>query len=264
VHPVNEELLEQVFRDVALVPEEFPEDTFVKLHVLERFPVIHIARGKDEIQDLSPVVDYQVELEAVEPADGALPLLRHSLERPVLLLSFYMATAQRGGVNERDARALAQAHHLDEDGQRNANLPLQLHETIIGNSVRKISLHMLLNIKNIEAFQILERPAVKQDQDGHHLAPGHREFPVPFLDFRVRQRVLSDHVIKFFEKLVDNEINFCNFMVWNHSGIISVLFSFQRFKTTNFFAIFLLFIHFSYIELTLRLGKDEPSPRSYF
>ena len=110
---------------------------------------------------------------------------------------------------------------------------------------------MLLNIKNIEAFQILERPAVKQDQDGHHLAPGHREFPVPFLDFRVRQRVLSDHVIKFFEKLVDNEINFCNFMVWNHSGIISVLFSFQRFKTTNFFAIFLLFIHFSYIELTL-------------
>ncbi len=110
---------------------------------------------------------------------------------------------------------------------------------------------MLLNIKNIETFQILERPAVKQDQDGHHLAPGHREFPVPFLGFRVRQRVFSNHVIKFFEKLVDNEINFCNFMVWNHSGIISVLFSLQRFKTTNFFAIFLLFIHFSYIELTL-------------
>lgn len=40
-------------------------------------------------------------------------------------------------------------------------------------------------------------------------------------------------------------------MVGNHSGIISEYFIFQCFEFTNFFAVFLILIYFSYVELTL-------------
>jgi hypothetical protein len=42
---------------------------------------------------------------------------------------------------------------------------------------------MLLNVKDIEAFQVLECLAVEQDQDSHHFALEHRKFTVPLFCF---------------------------------------------------------------------------------
>lgn len=71
---------------------------------------------------------------------------------------------------------------------------------------------MFLNVKDIEDLQVLECPAVEQDQDGHHFALRHCEFTVPLPCICFWRRVIPDQVVKFFEKLVNYEINFCNFM----------------------------------------------------
>jgi hypothetical protein len=75
---------------------------------------------------------------------------------------------------------------------------------------------------------------VEQDQDSHYFALGHRKFAVPFPCFCILQRVIPDELIKFFEKFVNDEINFCNFMAGNHSGIISNLLLFSDLKILIF------------------------------
>jgi hypothetical protein len=104
-------------------------------------------------------------------------------------------------------------------------------DRVIGYGIGKIFLHMLLNVKDIEAFQVLECPAVEQDQDSHHFALGDRKFTAPLFCFCFLQRVAPDQVIKFFEKLVNYEINFCNFMAGNHSGIIRACLNFNAIKS---------------------------------
>jgi hypothetical protein len=49
------------FGDKMYIPKEFSENTFVKIHAFERLPVIHIARGNYKSQQLTLIVDYQVE-----------------------------------------------------------------------------------------------------------------------------------------------------------------------------------------------------------
>ena len=96
----------------------------MQVHILERFPVIHVARGKDKVEYFSLVVDNQVQFETVEPAYGALSLFGDTLECPMLLLPFYVATAKGRGIDKGDPGSLAHAHHLDEDCQRHTNLAL--------------------------------------------------------------------------------------------------------------------------------------------
>ena len=46
VDSVNEELFEEVFRDIAPVSEELPEDPFVEVHVFQGGSVVYIARSQ--------------------------------------------------------------------------------------------------------------------------------------------------------------------------------------------------------------------------
>ena len=47
---VNEELFEEVFRDIAPVTEELPEDPFVEVHVFQGSSVVDITRSKKKIK----------------------------------------------------------------------------------------------------------------------------------------------------------------------------------------------------------------------
>jgi hypothetical protein len=193
----------------------------MQIHIFERFPVIHIARGKNKVQKFSFIVDNQVKFETIEPADGILSFPGDILECFMLFLSFYVTTAKRGGVDKRYPRTLARAHHLDEDRQRHTNFALQFHETIIEYCVREIFPHILSDVKEIKTFQVLECPAVEQNKDSHYFTLKRRLFAVLFPCFCILQRVIPNELIKFFERFVNDEINFCNFMVGNHRGIIS-------------------------------------------
>lgn len=54
---------------------------------------------------------------------------------------------------------------------------------------------MFLNIKDIKTFQVLECPAMKQDQDSHYFALRHREFTLSFLCLYILQRVILNEMI---------------------------------------------------------------------
>lgn len=74
----------------------------MQIHIFKRFPVIHIARGKNKVQKFPLVVNNQVEIETIEPTDGVLPFFGDAFKGLMLFLSFYVTTAQWGGVDKGD------------------------------------------------------------------------------------------------------------------------------------------------------------------
>ena len=54
VDSVNEELFEEVFRDIAPVYEELPEDPFMEVHVFQGDSVVYIARSQKKTRAVPP------------------------------------------------------------------------------------------------------------------------------------------------------------------------------------------------------------------
>ena len=54
VDSVNEELFEEVFRDIASVSEELPEDPFVEVHVFQGGSVVYITRRQKKTRAVLP------------------------------------------------------------------------------------------------------------------------------------------------------------------------------------------------------------------
>ncbi len=94
---VHKKLLEQVLADVSPVSKS--EESLHELPVFERFPVIHVARRKPPLYNLSLVVDDQVQFEAVEPPHGALALSSPALHCLVHVHTLDMAGDKRRGVD---------------------------------------------------------------------------------------------------------------------------------------------------------------------
>jgi hypothetical protein len=92
--------------------------------VLEGLAVVNIALGNEEIDDLSPFVDDDMELEPKKPSHAAPALFRYSLEYPVLFFPFAMTYLYQGGIHKEDSRTLAQTTHLQEQYHRNYRLLL--------------------------------------------------------------------------------------------------------------------------------------------
>lgn len=59
--------------------------------VFQRFTVVSVPRRKGPLYYLAPVVDYDVQLEAVEPSHRALALGRPSPHRPMSVSPLYVA-----------------------------------------------------------------------------------------------------------------------------------------------------------------------------
>ena len=54
VDSVNEELFEEVFRDIVSVSEELPEDPFVEVHVFQGGSVVYITRSQKKTRAVHP------------------------------------------------------------------------------------------------------------------------------------------------------------------------------------------------------------------
>ena len=72
-----------------------------------------------------------MQLESEEPSHRALAPHGDALEHLVTVDALVAAHAHGRGVDEVDARALAQQHLLDEDQQRQGDLALQLNEPAV-------------------------------------------------------------------------------------------------------------------------------------
>ena len=66
-------------------------------------PCLHVRRGEHEIQDLSLVVDYQVQLEPEEPSHGTFSTSGQAFKGFMNQYSLVTANSKRGRIHETDA-----------------------------------------------------------------------------------------------------------------------------------------------------------------
>src|SRR5574344_342132 len=162
MYVVTEKHLKEILADVSSVGKEFPEEFFRESAVLQRCPVIHVARRELPLYDFPLVVDDQMQLESVEPAHSTLSLGCPALHRLVHVHPLDVARHQRSRVNNGDARTLAQRTGLQEQQQVKGHLCLTLYETVIGHRMGKFLLHMLADIAEVEGLQVAEMPGMEQ------------------------------------------------------------------------------------------------------
>ena len=167
-YAIHKQFFKQPFAYVPLVPDKFPRDVFQKSRVLERIPVIHIARGQHETEQFSLLIAHKVQLETIEPAHGTLSPLRQALEYPVQVYPLVTADPQGRTVNETYPSTASHQTLLQEQDQRHENFPLQLREPVVRYRGREQMPHMWTDILRIEVFKALEAAEVKQYHDRHH------------------------------------------------------------------------------------------------
>ena len=178
LNAIYKEFGEEILADVPFVSHQFSEDLLDEGLVPQRLPIIDIAGGDHEVQQVSLLVADQMQFEAVEPAHGALPSLGKPLEDLMKMDALVPAYTQRGAVHEADTRACSRAALLREQDERYGNLPLQFYKAVIGNCVRKQVRHILADFVQVKVFQAFIPTQVEQYHHRYHLGIGQRAVPV--------------------------------------------------------------------------------------
>ena len=91
MYVVHKQFLKQALADVASVGEQLSEEFLRELLVLQRFPVVHIARCEQPLYDFPLVIDDQMEFETIEPPHCALAFLSLSTHGLMVMLTLDMA-----------------------------------------------------------------------------------------------------------------------------------------------------------------------------
>ena len=128
---VNEKLFKEVFRDIASVSEELPEDPFVEVHVFQGGSVVYITRSQKKVKQFSLVINDQVEFESIEPPKRAFPFPGKFLEGFMLLFSFDMAASNGCRIDKSNTSALSQRFCSKEDSKRYTKLLLEFYEAVV-------------------------------------------------------------------------------------------------------------------------------------
>ena len=218
LYAVDEEPLEEFLADIPLVPDEFPIEELHKRPVLKRPSVVDIARREHEVKQLSLLVTDEVQLESEEPSHGALASPGNTTEGLVHMDALILADSQWCAVDEADARTLAQQYPLDEQSQRDGNLPLQLHEAVVGHLPWEKVAKMLADMFQIEMFQAAVAGVMEQNDDNHHLCLGECTVAMVASFSNPLEGIFSHHCGKKLAEFVCHKENFYNFVLGKHSG----------------------------------------------
>lgn len=154
---VDEQLAEQAFAYIALVTDQLSIYELDKRLHFQRFPVVNISRSDHEVEYLSLVVAYQMQLESVKPAQRAFAALRYSFEHLVHVYPLVAAHTQQGAVNKTYACAFSQQTFLYEDDKLHHNGLLQFREPVVRDSFREqmpVSPAYLVYIKVFETLVV--------------------------------------------------------------------------------------------------------------
>ena len=178
LNPVHKKSREEILADISLVPDQLAENLFDERLVAERLPVVDVAGRDHEVQQVPLLVADQVQLEPVEPSHRTLSALGKPLEDPVEMDALVPAYPQRGAVNEADARADSHAALLDEQDERDGDLPFQFDEPVVGYCFWEQVPHMLADFVHVKVFQTFVSAQVEQYHDGDYLGIGQRSLPV--------------------------------------------------------------------------------------
>jgi hypothetical protein len=84
-----------------------------------------------------------------------------------------VATHQRSGVDDGNARALAQGAGLKEEEKVESNLRLALHEAVVGEPDGELLAHVLADVAEEEGLQVAVTGSVEEDKDAHYFGVRH-------------------------------------------------------------------------------------------
>jgi len=135
---VLKETVEKFLRDVSLVGKELAVDALGELLPHHGVPVVDAGPRQQEGYELAPVVAGQVQLEAMAPAHGPLPVGGETLEDLVGVAPEVVAYGYHCRVDEGDARAAAEGPEVEEEHQREEHPALQLDEAVVRYGIGEI------------------------------------------------------------------------------------------------------------------------------
>ena len=164
----DQELLGQRLGDVALVAKEFAEEA-ARDQAGNWLAVVDVARRQTEGEQFAPVVDHQMEFEAIEPAHRGLAAPGIRPEDAMLVDARVVADRQRGRVDEADARAGA-ALGVQIDRERHQHAGHELDEAIVADQLGKLGAQVHLDILGVERLEGAVARLLEEDHDGHDLA----------------------------------------------------------------------------------------------
>ena len=161
------------------------------------------------------LVTDEMQFEAVEPANRALTPLGKSLEDLVQVDALVPADAQGGAVDETDSRAASHAALLDEQDERDGDLPLQFDKAVVGYGLWRQVGHILVNFIQVKVFQTFISTQVEQYHNRYYLGIGQRTvpmvLPLGLVSDRNKAVDLDKSVINVAEVIRHTE-NFSNFV----------------------------------------------------
>jgi hypothetical protein len=134
---MHQQVLRERLGDIALVAEEFAKEPSYQAR--HGPTVVHVARRETNGEQLAPVIDDQMQLEPIEPAQGCFAASRIGAKDAMGVDAWCAADAQTGGIHEADARTGAElCVHIERQRQQDARQ--QIDEAGIadqlGNSAR--------------------------------------------------------------------------------------------------------------------------------
>jgi hypothetical protein len=157
----DQQLLGQRLREIAFVAKELAYETRGQLG--NRMPIIDIARGQAERQDLTLVVDDQVQL----PAHRGLATSRTTVKDAMGVDASVVTDGKGGGVDKADASA-ATHEGVQIGHQRNEDRGHQLDEARIAHQGGKLAAQMTVDILGVIGFERAIVGLLEQDDNGHH------------------------------------------------------------------------------------------------
>lgn len=115
MYAIFKKILKEPWRDISSVSKEPAVQLFGEYILDFRIPVIHIGTDKTEVDDFSPVIAGEMQLESVTPSHRSLPIRSHALENLVGIVPEVMTDRNHYAVYEADTRIVTEGIELKEN-----------------------------------------------------------------------------------------------------------------------------------------------------
>ena len=91
LNAIKEKVLEQSLANISLFGTQFSFDVFQKLTLLQGFPVIYVSMREHKIENLTSIIDYQIQFESEESSHRTFSTLGKSFK--CLMNKYSLVTA---------------------------------------------------------------------------------------------------------------------------------------------------------------------------
>lgn len=170
---VDKQFFEKALRDVSLVRHELSEDSLRKFLVFQLDTIICIGWHQLPLDDSSAVVDNDVQFETEEPPHSPFTTCGKSPKGFVSSRSLVVTHPNGGGVNDRDAGAIALTTVVEKQIKFERNHLLTFHKAIVREYNGKVLSPLFADHLGVESLECSVSRKVKEDKNGDNFAVAH-------------------------------------------------------------------------------------------